>query len=88
MGIYWLTCFYSDVDRLEESITLANIDPIIDDGDIQQGYVRKEDLLHIFGTRCKITADMITEKSYLIEYTWTSLEMNSGKKETRRLPVK
>jgi hypothetical protein len=84
MGFYWTTIFYSNINNQDVKIILASMDQIIDDDDIERGFVLKEELLNFFKT--KVKKEDITEYSYLVEYSYDTY--GSGQTETKRLSIK
>ena len=86
MGLYYETIFYSDIDKMTEGISIAQLDPIIDENDTKRGYVLKEELLQFY--RKFVTPEMITEKSYLVQYIVSTLDNNPSRSESFIIPVK
>ncbi len=88
MGFYWTTRFYPDVRDLNVSVTLANIDPIIEESDKRRGHVLKEELLQHFGKLLEVNGFTVGEHSCLIEYIFSTLDDECPSDETCRLYVK
>jgi hypothetical protein len=89
MGFYWTTKFYPDVDNMDVCVTLASMDPIIEECDKRRGYVKKEELLQYFGNVLAVNGFTIGERSYLIEYIFSTLNFDSDHfDETCRLHVR
>lgn len=86
MGIYWQTVFYSDINDMNNKIVLSNIDPIIDENDVARGYVDKDELLKYFGN--KINKGDVGDHSYVVEYSWSTYDIDNKLLETRRFKVK
>jgi hypothetical protein len=84
MGFYWTTIFYSDINNQDEKIILASMDQIIEEDDVERGFILKEDLLNFFAT--KVKKENIKENSYLVEYSYDTY--SSGQRETKRLRIK
>lgn len=85
MGIYYKTYYYKNIEDKNIFYVLAHTDRILDSGDIERGYVKKEDLFQYYSSQIK--PEDITEKSYIVEYVLTTYEPSSELQETRRLPV-
>lgn len=85
MGIYFQTRFYPNMSDSSRYTVLAAMDRIIDYHDMERGWVKAEELLRDFAGRVSPTD--LTTNSWLVEYMWTSHEMNEELREVRRLPV-
>lgn len=84
MGFYWQTYFYPDAKDESKRIMLAAIDPIIEEKDLLQGFVLKEELMQHFSHLLK--KKEITEASRIVEYvTSTYVELLT---KTQELPIK
>lgn len=80
MGIFYLTVF---VNSKGDKFNFESIDPMIDEGDMERGYIRKEDLKAIIEKRSKISPI----DGWVIEYTSCSIGGDLTPIESRRLPV-
>ena len=100
MAYFHCTRFYSDVNDLTKFVVLCPINEVIDDNDMLQGFVSKEELILpelSYGYVRGVKLTDVTETSYLVEYSFTRYPKSglSGyimdiheMRETRRLPVK
>lgn len=85
MGIYFQTRFYPNMSDSSRYTVLAATDRIIDYHDMECGWVKTEELLRNFADRVRPTD--LTTNSWVVEYMWTSHELNEELREVRRLPV-
>ena len=69
-----------------KSVTLGEINSLLDDGDRVRGYVLKEELLNLFGNQIKI--EDINEHSVITVYQWTSYNTNDDMIILEQLPVR
>jgi hypothetical protein len=100
MAVFHCTRFYSDINDLTKFIVLCPINEVIDDNDMLQGFVSKEELILpelSYGNVRGLKLTDVTETSYLVEYSFTTYPECSlsgyitdinDMTETRRLPVK
>lgn len=79
---YWRTLFYFNIDNKNKFIVLSYWNKEIDKGDIERGYILKEELL----VYDEIKEWYINPNSYIVEYLWS--KNDSIGKETIRLPIK
>ena len=85
MGIYFQTRFYPNMSDSSRYTVLSAMDRILDYYDMERGWVKAEDLLRIYTDRVKSTD--LTTNSWVVEYMWTTHELNTEMHEVRRLPV-
>jgi len=85
MGIYFQTRFYPNMMDSSCYTVLAAMDRVLTYQDIERGWVRAEELLVTY--RDKVSSTDLTTNSWIVEYMWSSYELNTELKEVRRLPV-
>ena len=85
MGIYFQTRFYPNMSDSSRYTVLSAMDRVLDYYDMERGWVKAEDLLRIYADRVKSTD--LTTNSWVVEYMWTTHELNTEMREVRRLPV-
>jgi hypothetical protein len=85
MGIYYVTKFYPNINNKNIFFTLGNINAFLTESDMFCGYINANDIF-VF-TNGKITAEDITEQSYVVEYIVTTYENPPSLEEHRRIPV-
>lgn len=86
MGIYYTTYFYPDIQDKSKFTILAHMNPVLDDSDIKRGYVAKEELLRHYSHLIELIE--ITEHSYIIEYTISTMMPGQPHlHESRRFPI-
>ena len=86
--IFWQTLFFPDINDTNNFVIISYHDQIIEDSDMQQGFVTKEQFLEITSDlNVNITDNSIGEHSFLVEY-----EVNKGDNlnsvETKRIPIR
>jgi hypothetical protein len=85
MGIYFQTRFYPNMSDTSRYTVLAATNRILDFHDMDRGWVRAENLLQVYND--KVSPTDLTTNSWVVEYMWTTHELNMELKEVRRLPV-
>jgi hypothetical protein len=85
MTTYFQTRFYPNMSVSSGFVVLSEKDRILDFNDMVRGWVKAEDLLRTYAAN--VSSTDLTTKSWVIEYMWSSHELNTGLKEVRRLPV-
>jgi hypothetical protein len=85
MGIYFQTRFYPNMSDSGTYTVLSAMNRVLDYQDMERGWVRAEDLLRIFPD--KVHSTDLSTNSWVVEYMWSTHELNTEPKEVRRLPV-
>lgn len=85
MGVYFQTRFYPNMSDTSRYTVLAAMGRILDYQDMERGWVRAEELLGTY--RDKVSPTDLTTNSWIVEFMWSSHELNTELKEVRRLPV-
>lgn len=85
MGFYFQTRFYPNMSESGNYKVLAAMNRIIDNADVERGWIRAEDLLRNFPE--KVSSTDLTTNSWIVEYIWTTHELTTELKEGCRLPV-
>lgn len=85
---FWQTLFFPDINDTNNFVIISYHDQIIEDSDVQQGFVTKDQFLEITSElNVNITDNSIGEHSFLVEY-----EINKGNDlnsfETKRIAIK
>lgn len=85
---FWQTLFFPDINDTNNFVIISYHDQIIEDSDVQQGFVTKDQFLEITSElNVNITYNSIGEHSFLVEY-----EINKGNDlnsfETKRIAIK
>lgn len=81
MGLYWVSVFRNSVT----TIVLSAMYNLIDENDIKQGYVSKDELIAKYGKY--ITIDDIDDQSYIEDYEVSTIYGYHSYK-VAELPVK
>ena len=77
---YFTTIFYPNFQNKEQQIVIEYHEQILEEEDVNKGYIEKEILFDYFGeilSQNNITRDDINENSVLCEYTWSDEEGDS-----------
>ena len=85
---YYTTIFYPDGDDKTTQIVLENKEKLLEDEDIQRGYIEKAILIEYFP---ELFSDetLFGTKSMICEYKWSNDSFDSEEAScTIRLPVK
>jgi len=83
MGIYYTTVFYPNYNDKQKKITIADIDRVIEQKDIDRGYIDMTDLLDTIDYR------QFTEYSMIVECCYTTYDdVDAPPTITHILPVK
>jgi hypothetical protein len=85
MGIYFQTRFYPNMSDTSRYTVLSAMNRILDFHDMDRGWVRAEDLLQVY--KDKVSSTDLTTNSWVVEYMWSTHELNMELTEVRRLPV-
>jgi len=90
---YFTTIFYPNFQNKENQIVMEYYQQIIEDEDVNKGYIEKDILFDYFGeifTIHNIKPEDITEQSVICEYTWSDEEGDSPEdmSMTKKLLIK
>ena len=85
MGIYFQTRFYPNMSDMSRYTVLGATNRILDAEDTDRGWVHAENLLQVY--KDKVSPIDLTTNSWVVEYMWSTHELNRELTEVRCLPV-
>ena len=90
---YFTTIFYPNFQNKEHQIVMEYHEQILEEEDVNKGYIEKEQLFEYFGNILDvnhITLQDINEHSVLCEYTWSDEEGDSPEdmSMTKKIAIK
>lgn len=90
MGLYYKTIFLTDINKLDDFIILSYFDQIIDDDDKKRGFVYKDDVIQFIKKYRQLDFDesLITDNTFILEYTTSTLDIEPIIYISCQIPVK